>query len=889
MAQNTIFVPLILAKKMNLKHFISLFFICIICLFNSYKTNAQDLIPQAESVEEKEVDSTQVQPEAIPLINIVRQIKETNKNIKTIQRKIKIPADIRKIDSLLHTYSEFLKIEGKRTEHFMKANPNGQKVDNTMVTWTGYSSYLSGWMAKVNDQEERNSILIEDILLKDKIWKLSYQNAIKRQVPIEVLEGIKNTLNEVEITKNTILENNNYYLKLENKLSEQTNYIEDITSELLALKNSDVYQLLHKRHPSIWKTSFTKSETDIAEKEEIDSLNTQSDKIPNLGTNYISSVIPFLIFIAIFAFTLRYFKRGFLKYPYEDKDETIIVAKNIILNQTYLCVLFLSFLFAEIFLSNLPRLFKDSLTLLTLLTAIPLLTPIMSEKFKKILYFVTLFYILDTAKTYFWYSSLGYRLYILTESIIVIAILYHFTSPYIKTLKSLEKGFGKLLFRLVPAVYILTIISIISNIFGYTNLTDITLKISTQGSLITMLFYTIALIINGIAISIIHRHFTVKHTYNAVERKSIEIKVLKRIRIMMYILWGIFFLGMIELLRPTLTFLGDILSEPYKMGSLTFTLGAIVSFSFTLFVAFSLTKLVSFLINDGDGILRFLKLPKGIPAAISLVIRYFIIGFGTILALSALGIDLSKFNLMAGALGVGIGFGLQNIVSNFISGLILVFERPILPGDTVEVNNLLGTVSRIGIRASNISTFDGSEVVVPNNNLISNDLINWTLSNNTKRIEILIGTTYDSDPNQILKILTEVALECDFLLKDPAPRALFNDFGDSSLNFRLLFWVHYELGLQAKSDISIGIYNRFKEEGIEIPFPQRDLNLRNVPESFNLIPPQNTTETPVDLAKTDNEKEDVEALDKNLKRPIIEPIKTDIDSDGSDSDGDGAK
>jgi small-conductance mechanosensitive channel len=253
-------------------------------------------------------------------------------------------------------------------------------------------------------------------------------------------------------------------------------------------------------------------------------------------------------------------------------------------------------------------------------------------------------------------------------------------------------------------------------------------------------------------------------------------------------------------------------------------------------VAYLATSFISFIINDGDGegVLRYFNFKKGVPSAISLVFRYLIFCFGFIFALSVLGIDLSTFNLMAGAVGLGIGFGLQSIISNFISGLILVFERPILPGDTVEVNNLFGTVNKIGIRASTISTYDGAEVIVPNNNLISKDLINWTLSSNFKRIEILIGTAYGSDPNKVLEILLAAAQNCKYTLKDPKSVALFRTFGDSSLNFSLRFWVYFENGLQAQSDVSIDIYNRFDEAGIRIPFPQRDVNLKGLSPGLGL-------------------------------------------------------
>jgi small-conductance mechanosensitive channel len=138
----------------------------------------------------------------------------------------------------------------------------------------------------------------------------------------------------------------------------------------------------------------------------------------------------------------------------------------------------------------------------------------------------------------------------------------------------------------------------------------------------------------------------------------------------------------------------------------------------------------------------------------------------------------------------------------------------------------MGVVKRVGIRSSNVRTFDGAEVVVPNGNLISNQLINWTLSDNQRRVEIKVGAAYGSDPNLVLELLKKVAVEHVDVLREPEPRALFDGFGDSSLDFRLLFWVHFEMGIGTKSDIAIGIYNIFAENGIQIPFPQVDLHVK---------------------------------------------------------------
>ncbi|MDX1761236.1 MAG: mechanosensitive ion channel [Christiangramia sp.] len=337
------------------------------------------------------------------------------------------------------------------------------------------------------------------------------------------------------------------------------------------------------------------------------------------------------------------------------------------------------------------------------------------------------------------------------------------------------------------------------------------------------------MVLYSIFLSIIHRHYHAKESFDRRQKFYTVKKIFRIIKAGLIFIWGLLFLKLVDQLEPIVAYAKDVLGEVYSVGNTSFTLNDVLSFILILFISFLLTRIIAFLLNDEDGVLKVLKLPKGVPTAISLIFRYLIIAFGIVLALSSLGIDLSKFNLMAGALGLGIGFGLQTVISNFVSGLILVFERPIIKGDTVEVDKLLGTVNRIGIRSSNITTFDGAEVIVPNNNLISNDLINWTLSNNTKRVEIHVGTTYGSDPNEVLKILFKVAENHKHTLKTPPPQALFMDFGESSLNFTLRFWCHYENWLQAKSDISIGVYNAFKEADIHIPFPQRDIYIKSMP------------------------------------------------------------
>jgi small-conductance mechanosensitive channel len=263
------------------------------------------------------------------------------------------------------------------------------------------------------------------------------------------------------------------------------------------------------------------------------------------------------------------------------------------------------------------------------------------------------------------------------------------------------------------------------------------------------------------------------------------------------------------------------------VGAMSISLGDILVFVFTLWISILLARFIRFML--GEEVLPRMTLPRGVPAAISFTSYYLILVFGFLLALSAAGIEWSRFAILAGALGIGIGFGLQNLVNNFVSGLILIFERPIKVGDTIEFSNLRGQVLRIGIRSSTIRTWEGAEVIVPNGNLISNEVINWTLSDRKRRLKVSVGVAYGTDPNLVLGILTSVAKDHKDVLDDPEPKATFEGFGESSLDFELRFSIRdFDEWIWIKSDITLGILDALKMAEIEIPFPQRDLHVRSV-------------------------------------------------------------
>jgi small-conductance mechanosensitive channel len=219
----------------------------------------------------------------------------------------------------------------------------------------------------------------------------------------------------------------------------------------------------------------------------------------------------------------------------------------------------------------------------------------------------------------------------------------------------------------------------------------------------------------------------------------------------------------------------------------------------------------------------------GVRQAIGTITRYVVLIIGFIVVFQTAGIDLSAITILAGALGVGVGFGLQNITDNFISGLIILFERPVKVGDRIQVGDITGDVIRISPRATTIVTNDNISIIVPNSEFISSRVINWSHSDRMVRLQVPVGVAYKSDAEFVKGLLINVAAEHPGVLKDPKPDVIFEEFGDSSLNFVLRVWTSEYITRppSLRSDLNFRIKKMFSENGVEIPFPQRDLHVRS--------------------------------------------------------------
>jgi small-conductance mechanosensitive channel len=285
------------------------------------------------------------------------------------------------------------------------------------------------------------------------------------------------------------------------------------------------------------------------------------------------------------------------------------------------------------------------------------------------------------------------------------------------------------------------------------------------------------------------------------------------------------------------TFLLDFLhalNYPFTLGSMTLRLSGFVYALLILLITHTATRLWRHVLQSR--ILGQSGLQVGLQESITSISGYLIWVFGILISLSVLGVSTTSLTVAFGALGVGLGFGLQAIFNNFVSGLILLFERPIQTGDAVEINGIWGIVKKINVRSTVVQTWDNASLIIPNSEFISSQVTNWSFKDASLRRTIVVGVAYGSDTDLVRETLLEAARGSRRVLRRPEPDVLFHDFGDSALIFKLRVWTHIRNAVVLESDLRFEIDRQFRDRNITIAFPQRDVHLfqegKDLPDSL---------------------------------------------------------
>lgn len=383
-----------------------------------------------------------------------------------------------------------------------------------------------------------------------------------------------------------------------------------------------------------------------------------------------------------------------------------------------------------------------------------------------------------------------------------------------------------LVVKVGPGVPVLLGVSLVANLFGYYHLGHKLAHATLISLTIFMAFAVVGVVLNGLIVMFVRRRsHQSKHLLEEYARQiENNLKFIASGFLTLY--WGYLVLQQFEISTFVQARYSTFMLLSWQIGDVVISVRSLVDFIIVLVVTTFLTRFVR-IVLDLELFSRY-EMPRGVPTAIQMLIRYLIITVGILLALSVLGIEMSDLSLVAGALGVGIGFGLRNIMANFVSGVLLVFERPVQMGDVVEVGGIFGDVHRIGVRATTIKTYDGSEVIVPNADFITKEVTNWTLSSKLRRVKTAYKVAFGNHPSEVIAIMKRVVEAHPDIKDDPEPKVLFEGYGDYYLEFTVYYWVEERL-LDVKSETAIAIYDALIEAGIRMPVPQSEVFYERAP------------------------------------------------------------
>lgn len=501
--------------------------------------------------------------------------------------------------------------------------------------------------------------------------------------------------------------------------------------------------------------------------------------------------------------------------PGADQEESY---KERILNYPVATAFVFTMLLALWWLPPRPVFMKEIFVILFILPFLPIVRSLAFKGIHLSLFYLSTILLFNIVNDYLQIGAVYLRLSSLLESLALFSFHVYFLLAKRRIPREDIQGhfFYQLLNRIQPLYFILTFLAVIANFVGYWNYAELVNEAVLMSLILLLLFPTGFFSL----MTVLQYFFKTKVADKSLVLKENKERVYKwlyrNLRFGTALLWIIYTMRLFYLWDPFIVGVSKVLDIGYQFGELFLSIREVLSFVLVVYLSW----LVSFLMRNLLEVELFgrMKLPRGVSRAVSSLTQYFLITLGFMLALSTAGFGMQNMGLLAGALGVGIGFGLQNIVNNFISGLILAFERPVTVGDIIIVAGHEGEVKRIGIRASVIKQYDGSEVIVPNSELISNRVINWTLTKYNRRIIMTIHTHQDTDTDLVLKIMKEAAGEVDLVLEKPEAKSYFHGIQDKEFEFALYYWASGNI-LDCKSLVNLQVQKALKEAGIEFVMP----------------------------------------------------------------------
>ena len=694
----------------------------------------------------------------------------------------------------------------------LTASPPLDVLYRLKSTWQNFGDNLS---ALARELAQRATSLEEERARLDqlnKIWQATLQSAKQPDTPQPFWQSVQNVVDSIERTRQAAESGREQVLTWQGGLSEQEARVRIALSSIEQSQNRALKSLLVRDSPPIWT-----SETGLGREWEKQSGASFSSQL-KASTAFIKrQPFAFLIhalLIVLIATALQLMRRRMRKVTEEKPDLQRAVP---ILDLPVSMAFVLSLLIVAPIYPQAPRFIQAIMGTAALIPAVLILRKLLQPNSYPILSALVVMYFVGQLRLLAASLPQSGRLLFLGQmlggSLFLIWLLrsWHLPTAAAETHGRLWRG--------IRAIAIIGLIilpaAFLANIFGYVNLGNLLGIIFLKSVFVAAMLYTAIRILEGLIIIALQVRPLGSLRVVSLHRPMLQRRTCRVLEFLAFLFWLSLILNFFGLLTPLTATTKAALNANLGIGSLNISVHSILAFLITVWASFLVSRFLRFLLEED--VYHHFHLAPGIPYATSTMLHYAILLLGFFIALGALGIDLTKITILAGAFSVGIGFGLQNVINNFVSGLILLFERPIKIGDMIEVSGIAGEVRRIGIRASVIRTADGSEVIVPNGSLISSNVTNWTFSDVLRAIEVSVNVVGGADPQRVFELLKSTAAGHPGVAKEPSPQVYVVNFTAGAITFQLRVWTdQYHEWAQLRSDLSVAVNDALAREKIAI-------------------------------------------------------------------------
>ena len=825
-------------------HLTNRFSIALIAMLITCPTLAEEK-PTEETAT---VPSATLAPQRILATEVPGQAEAVSAQLREMRQRIMSPSQVAETSEKLGEATLRLKELYAAPELAELETQSPRVLDNLNQIWLAEKSQLSQWQKLILVRAQMLSgerKVLADLKLPWQLTLDDHKADATDDLPDVIVQRVRSTLADIDVLDKEVRERLNFVLTTQNDLSKQNVIVGDVLTRIKAVRSLLEVRVLATDSPPLWRifvASDVEGQDDVAEQVQASwrrSLSLLAAYIRSHDEHAIGQLLLFLIMVAMLTMTKHRRKP-------EAVDSQCVTTQIDVLSYPVASSLLLVLALTHSIYPDPPLVLNDLNKLAFALPIFILLRRVVHDEMRVPFYLVLVLYILDMSGSLAFHRPVPDRLLLFSESVLSLALLLW----VLRRDGFLRTGVAGRWWNAIIAVMrisaVALAVSIVVNIIGAVSLARLLSSTVLTSAYFGLGLYALNLVLRSLLETFLSSRLA--RSANGLRRhpEIVRKRIIWLVNVAAVMFWLVLILrslGMLEMVKGGII---AIVTTTSAVGTLEVSLGDVLSFVLALWAGTWIARFVRFVLEED--VYPRVRLPRGVPGTITMMVRYGIFTIAFLLGLAAAGIELSKFSILAGAVGIGVGFGMQNIINNFVSGLILAFERPIQPGDTVEVGPLFGRVKKIGVRASIIRTYTGAEVIVPNANLISNEVINWTLSDPHRRLELPIGVAYGTDPHKVIEVLKKVAIAHPAIMEAPEPDVYFLGFGDSSLDFELRGWIaSFEETVAVKTDLNLGINDALAEAGIEIPFPQRDLHLRSVDASIGspvLTGPDNKPERP---------------------------------------------